>query len=791
MTPETRRRIVTSVVLLIASIVLVIGFLRPQSAEEPTNGTDATTTIASSSESAETPAPEAKTTEPTAPATEPVAPSPESTAPSDPAPAAEAVTPETETKTAGDTSDANASDAATPKWKARASQGPIEGQPTDLGSLDPATDRYRIRFSQGSAGIDSIVFSDFWTEARQKRAAAAHLANPSANPLPPEEDRYALRQSALGNNAIPLLSAAGVNINGTFVSLFGNVWSQTGPGAFETEIVDQASGDVGFKISRRFLLAKNGYDLSLEQRIENLGSTDADVQWVQYGPGDLDRDRGSFIEVRRFHFGYLMPPSRDPGQVNVVANGQLYERQAILDQVADRQEADRLAIEAGISEPAMSEFDLWPNETSREQDLTLSWFGTTNRYFTLCVHAPFSAGDRPTRKITESVETVFPNADLSLPSDQQVAITELYGPTKTIAAGGSADWDLGVYAGPLERSVLEAGEPYTSLNMRALIVYLMSGCCTFCTFTWLADFLVVFLAFIHGIAFDWALAIVILVCIVRTLLHPVMKKGQVQMQRVSRLMSELKPEIDALQKKYKGDPAKMQAEQRRLFMERGVNPLGCVGGLLPTFLQMPIWIALYAVLFFAFELRQQEAFFGVFQLLPDVVIGNATLFGQFLGDLSRPDHFIEFGTPVNIYITQLTGVNILPLLMGFIFYVQQKYMSPPPSPNMTDEQKQQQKIMKVMMVVLFPVMLFQAPSGLTLYILTSSSIGIIEGRRIRKLVDKMDFSAKPIPEKAKKAGSGKTKDRMAKMYAEKLAEAKAKRDRKAKGPKKNYKKRDS
>jgi YidC/Oxa1 family membrane protein insertase len=172
------------------------------------------------------------------------------------------------------------------------------------------------------------------------------------------------------------------------------------------------------------------------------------------------------------------------------------------------------------------------------------------------------------------------------------------------------------------------------------------------------------------------------------------------------------------------------------------------------------------------------------------VIGNATVFGQFLGDLSLPDHFIEFGTPVNIYITALSGINILPLMMGFIFFVQQKYMSPPPSPNMTDEQKQQQKIMKIMMVVLFPVMLFQAPSGLTLYILTSSSIGIIEGRRIRKLVDKMDFSAKPIPEKAKKAGSGKTKDRMAKMYAEKLAEAKAKRDRKAKGPPKNYKKRD-
>ena len=326
--------------------------------------------------------------------------------------------------------------------------------------------------------------------------------------------------------------------------------------------------------------------------------------------------------------------------------------------------------------------------------------------------------------------------------------------------------------------------------MRAIIVYLMSGCCTFCTFTWLADFLVVFLAWIHGFTFDWALAIVILVCIVRIILHPVMKKGQVQMQRVSRLMADLKPEIDALQKKFKDDPAKMQAEQRRLFMERGVNPLGCVGGLLPTFLQMPIWIALYAVLFFAFELRQQEAFFGLFQLLPNVVIGNATLFGQFLGDLSRPDHFVEFGTPVDIYITKLTGINVLPLLMGFIFFLQQKYMSPPPSPNMTDEQKQQQKIMKVMMVVLFPVMLFQAPSGLTLYILTSSSIGIIEGRRIRKLVDQMDLTAKPVAKTTKKTGVGKTKDRMARMYAEKLEEAKAKQARKTKGPKKKFKKRD-
>ena len=790
MTPEKRRRIVTSAVLLIAGIILVVAFLRPQGgnstpAPAPKNATaDAT--------SPSTPDSVASTDAPTNPAAEPAVETGSDSIATETEPATDpelVLNAEPDTDAADpDTADAGTSTAVTATWLARPSRGPIEGSPSDLGSLDPTSDRYRIRFSAGSAGIDSIVFSEFWLESREKRTAAAHFANPEV-PLPAEEARYSLNRSALGSNAIPLLSAAGVEIDGVFVSLFGDVWSETSPGAFETEIADAETGTAAFRISRRYRLTDNGYDIALEQRIQNLGDRDAEVRWVQYGPGDLDRDKGSFIEVRRFHFGYLMPKDRDPAQASVIANGQLYERQALLDIVAERNGAGG---GAGMDDDsAMQAFDIWPNESSREQRLTLSWFGATNRYFTLCVHAPYDvAAGRTSRAITDSIENVFPNADLSLPTAQQVLVTELYGPVKTIAAGGSADWDLGIYAGPLERSVLESGDPYTALNMRAIIVYLMSGCCTFCTFTWLADFLVVFLAWIHGFTFDWALAIVILVCIVRIILHPVMKKGQVQMQRVSRLMADLKPEIDALQKKFKDDPAKMQAEQRRLFMERGVNPLGCVGGLLPTFLQMPIWIALYAVLFFAFELRQQEAFFGLFQLLPNVVIGNATLFGQFLGDLSRPDHFVEFGTPVDIYITKLTGINVLPLLMGFIFFVQQKYMSPPPSPNMTDEQKQQQKIMKVMMVVLFPVMLFQAPSGLTLYILTSSSIGIIEGRRIRKLVDQMDLTAKPVAKTTKKTGVGKTKDRMARMYAEKLEEAKAKQARKTKGPKKKFKKRD-
>jgi YidC/Oxa1 family membrane protein insertase len=187
-------------------------------------------------------------------------------------------------------------------------------------------------------------------------------------------------------------------------------------------------------------------------------------------------------------------------------------------------------------------------------------------------------------------------------------------------------------------------------------------------------------------------------------------------------------------------------------------------------LQMPIWIALYAMLFFAFELRQQPAFFGVFQL-----------FGGwgFLGDLSAPDRFIPFPKPIDLWLFSVSGLNVLPLLMGLVFWFQQKYMTPPTTATLTDEQKQQQKIMKIMMVVMFPVMLYAAPSGLTLYILTSSCMGIVEGRVIRKRIAYLDT----LPKDEEKAKPSKTRDKLGRMYAEALERAQEKQRQKQRGGK--------
>ncbi|MFM7259704.1 MAG: YidC/Oxa1 family insertase periplasmic-domain containing protein [bacterium] len=604
-----------------------------------------------------------------------------------------------------------------PRYTARVPAGMTAPEaPQQLGSLDPKVAPARFTFSRNAAGIDRIVAADIWLTAEDAAQARRARADDDLAALPDDSRRYVLAQSSrFGDVALPVLAARVLEIDGATVSLFEAVWSETAPGTFTTEIADESGAAVG-RFTRVFRLGPTGFDVALEQRFVNLSGAPMRVRLLQNGPGDRPYDPKTLTEVRRYHFGYLYPETRDPSRTIVSANGQLYDRSQFSKQVAQ-------------DEPVV-----WPNQSSTEGGLTLSWFGSTDRYFALAVHAPY-APPSVASKALANVEEISAFSNGRERTDE-VLFTSLWSPRTDVAAGAEASFDIGIYAGPLDRKILATAEPMSGLNMRALVVYLMSGCCSWCTFAWLADGMLWFLSFLHSyVVFDWGLSIIALVVVVRFVLHPWQKKSQISMQRFSRGMAALKPELDALQKKFKDDPQRMQQEQWRLFKERGISPAGCVGGMLPTFAQMPIWMALYATLFFAFELRQQSAFFGIFQQ-----------FGgwRFLADLAEPDRFLSFPA-INLYFFSVSSLNLLPILMGVVFYLQQKYMTPPMAPNMTDEQKSQQAMMKWMMVIMFPLMTYAAPSGLTLYILTSTCIGIIESRSIKKQVDAMDLNAKPDP----------------------------------------------
>ena len=102
-------------------------------------------------------------------------------------------------------------------------------------------------------------------------------------------------------------------------------------------------------------------------------------------------------------------------------------------------------------------------------------------------------------------------------------------------------------------------------------------------------------------------------------------------------MQQIQPQMQELQKKYKGkDPKKLQAETMALYKEAGVNPLGCI---FPMLVQFPIWIALYQVIRLSLG-DTPESLVTLSQTpLPDPVHPHAVpLNNQFLfWNLGQPD----------------------------------------------------------------------------------------------------------------------------------------------------------
>jgi YidC/Oxa1 family membrane protein insertase len=341
-----------------------------------------------------------------------------------------------------------------------------------------------------------------------------------------------------------------------------------------------------------------------------------------------------------------------------------------------------------------------------KSDEPLLWSGMTSAYFDALVRPTDPAGNRldlpaargtllnpsQTDSLSHEVALGYETGDLDVP------------------AGGSASMGLSVYLGPKSRDILNT--TYYAAFPRSYdeTLVLRSGPCSICTFTFLINVLVWLLQMFHAVLRDWGLAIIALVVLVRLILHPITKRSQISMSR----MTKMGPEMERLKAKHKDDPEALKKAQMEFYREQGFAPfLGC----LPMFLQMPIWIALWSSLQSTFEIRHAP------------FLWNFT----WIKDLSQPDRLIAFGRPMGFAIWKLDlaidAINILPILMAVTFYIQQKLQPQPVS--MTPEQEQQQKMMKWMSIFLFPIFLYSQPSGLNLYIFTSTLIGIFESKRIR------------------------------------------------------------
>ena len=125
--------------------------------------------------------------------------------------------------------------------------------------------------------------------------------------------------------------------------------------------------------------------------------------------------------------------------------------------------------------------------------------------------------------------------------------------------------------------------------------------------------------------------------------------------------------------------------------------MGAMGGCLPMFIQLPVFIALYTVLRNAIELRYAHFLW--------------------IADLSTPENLFPGAIPF------VGSLNILPIVMALSMMVQQKLT---PQASMTPEQQQQQQMMAFMMPIMMLFFFYSMPSGLVLYWTTSNLLMILQ-----------------------------------------------------------------
>ncbi len=201
----------------------------------------------------------------------------------------------------------------------------------------------------------------------------------------------------------------------------------------------------------------------------------------------------------------------------------------------------------------------------------------------------------------------------------------------------------------------------------------------------------------HGIGLPYGICIMLLTVLVRSCMFPISRKQANNAKK----MKELQPKIAELKTKYGDDKQKIAQAQMELFAQHGFNPLG---GCLPVFLQLPIFIGLYQALSSSVDLRRA----------PFLWVDN----------LAAPDALFQLPFSLPVLGTEF---NLLPIITTSLFLFQQKMLMPPP----TDEQTRMQAKMFFWMTLMMGFMFYHVPAGLCVYFIASSLWSMGE----RKLLD--------------------------------------------------------
>jgi YidC/Oxa1 family membrane protein insertase len=211
---------------------------------------------------------------------------------------------------------------------------------------------------------------------------------------------------------------------------------------------------------------------------------------------------------------------------------------------------------------------------------------------------------------------------------------------------------------------------------------------------------------IYRLVGNFGIAIMVLTVLVKAVFFPLANKSYRAMNK----MKKLGPQMAELRAQFQDDKARLNQEMMALYKREKVNP---AAGCLPILVQIPVFIALYQVLYVTIEMRQAP-FFG---WIKDLSVPDPTSIFNLFG-------LLPWGVP-DLGPLHILSIGVWPLVMGLTMFLQQRMNPPPPDPV-------QAKLMMALPIV-FTFMLAQFAAGLVIYWAWNNTLSITQQWLLKRI----------------------------------------------------------
>lgn len=269
----------------------------------------------------------------------------------------------------------------------------------------------------------------------------------------------------------------------------------------------------------------------------------------------------------------------------------------------------------------------------------------------------------------------------------------------TIAPGATTSAQNRLFAGAKEVALVDGYEKNLGIKRFDLLI-------DWGWFYFITKPLFKLMDYFYRLLGNFGLAILLVTVMVKLAFFPLANKSYTSMAK----MKMVQPQMQALRERYPDDKVKQQQELMELYKKEKINP---IAGCLPIVVQIPVFFALYKVLFVTIEMRHAPFFGWIKDLSAPDPTNIFTLFGLIPYDPTAVPvigHFLHLG--------------IWPLIMGVTMWAQMRMNPTPPDPT--------QKMIFAWMPVVFTFMLSSFSAGLVIYWAWNNSLSVLQQSVIMK-----------------------------------------------------------